>query len=369
VSFSAILLRLRSLWPRRVRTRLAILYAVLFLIAGSALLALTYGLLANRLPHSSSKFISHDQAAAFCRRKTEGSFPSPKEPQSGHVPASLLAKCTQSVVEAARLGSQAQRDQTLNTMLEVALIGLAIATVASGALGWIVSGRVLRPTEQALASRQRFLANASHELRTPLSAMRTALDVTLSKPAATPEQLRSMGTRVSRSVDQASATVDALLTLTSAEASVRQRGPVDLGTASEDALDAAAAEIASRELHVETSLEPAQILGDRVLIERLVGNLVDNAVRHNVLGGAVELRTLAHNGTAELTISNTGPVLDPALIPTLFEPFSRAERVRSTDGVGLGLSIVQAIAISHGATITALANPGGGLEVSVSFPA
>jgi len=141
-----------------------------------------------------------------------------------------------------------------------------------------------------------------------------------------------------------------------------------VGTASEDALDAASAEIASRELHVETSLEPARILGDRVLIERLVGNLVDNAVRHNVAGGALELRTLAHNGTAAMTISNTGPVLDPALIPTLFDPFARAERVHSTDGVGLGLSIVEAIAISHGATVTARPNPDGGLEVSVIFP-
>jgi signal transduction histidine kinase len=91
-------------------------------------------------------------------------------------------------------------------------------------------------------------------------------------------------------------------------------------------------------------------------------------VRHNVVGGWIELRTLQHNGTAQLTISNTGPVLDASLIPTLFDPFSRAERVHSTEGVGLGLSIAQAIASSHGATITVRGNPDGGLEVSVVFP-
>ncbi len=225
--------RLRDLWPRRVRARLAILYAMLFLVAGSALLALTYGLLADRLPRSSIKF-NRERAAALCRRKAESNSPLAKPPGSKSVnaAASLTDKCVGSVAEAARLGSQNQRDLTLNTMLEVALIGLAVSTVASGALGWIVSGRVLRPTEEALASRQRFIANASHEPRTPLSAMRTALDVTLSKPAATSDQLRSMAERVSRSVDQASATVDALLTLTSAEATVKARAPVDLGTAS-----------------------------------------------------------------------------------------------------------------------------------------
>jgi signal transduction histidine kinase len=176
-----------------------------------------------------------------------------------------------------------------------------------------------------------------------------------------------MAERVSRSVDQASATVDALLTLTSAEAA-RPRGPVDLGTASEDALDGAAPEITARDLRVDTSLKPAEVVGDRVLIDRLVGNLVDNAVRHNVVGGSIALRTSHRNGTAELTISNTGPMLEASLIPTLFDPFSRAERVHSTEGVGLGLSIVQAIAASHGATVTARANPEGGLEVSVVFP-
>ncbi|HEY2657999.1 MAG TPA: histidine kinase dimerization/phospho-acceptor domain-containing protein, partial [Solirubrobacteraceae bacterium] len=171
---SAAIGRLRNLWPRRVRARLAILYAVLFLFAGSGLLALSYGLLADRLPRSSVK-LNHDQALALCRRKAEARgkpLASPPPDKSGEASATLLDKCVQSVTEAARFGSQSQRDQTLNTVLEVALIGLAVSTVASGALGWIVSGRVLRPTEEALASRQRFIANASHELRTPLSAMR-----------------------------------------------------------------------------------------------------------------------------------------------------------------------------------------------------
>ena len=144
-------------------------------------------------------------------------------------------------------------------MLEVALIGLAVSTRRSRRARLDrLRARILRPTEAAPASRQRFIANASHELRTPLSAMRTALDVTLSKQPAPPAiSCARWPSECSRSVDQASATVDALLTLTSAEATSSARAPVDLATAAEDALDAAAPEIRSRDLQVESSLEPA----------------------------------------------------------------------------------------------------------------
>jgi signal transduction histidine kinase len=228
---------------------------------------------------------------------------------------------------------------------------------------------VIRPTEAALASRKRFIANAAHELRTPLSAMRTALDVTLTKrPAPTTEQLVATAASVSHRVDQASAIVEALLTLSSAEVSPRARTAVDLAPAAEDALDAASADIARRRLSVDADTQPALTSGDRVLIERLVGNLVDNAVRHNVDGGEIVLQTAQRDGTAELLIGNSGPEIDPELIATLFEPFARGERTGTVDGVGLGLSIAQAIATAHGATITTVARSGGGLEVRVAFP-
>jgi signal transduction histidine kinase len=270
---------------------------------------------------------------------------------------------------AALLVSQHQRDQTLSTMLDVALVGLGAATLLAGALGWVISGRVLKPTEAALTSRRRFIANAAHELRTPLSSMRTELDVTLSKqPAPTQPQLIETTERVSRSVDQASAIIEALLTLSSAEVSPRGRTDVDLAPLAEDALDALDAQIRRKQLEIVADTQPALTSGDRVLLERLVGNLLDNAVRHNIAGGEIQLRTFEHNGTAELIVSNTGPELDAELIPTLFEPFARGERTDAIDGVGLGLSITHAIATAHGATIHADARPGGGLEVRIAFP-
>ncbi len=342
-----------------LRARLTLLYAVLFLVAGSGLLALGYGLLADRLPRPTNqiKSLGAGRLGALCKQKTASSNPV------------LNKECEHRLLNAARIGSQTQRDATLGTMLDVALVGLGVATLFSGALGWVVSGRVIKPTEAAAASRKRFIANAAHELRTPLSAMRTALDVTLSKqPAPTQGQLLTTAESVSRSVDQATTTVEALLTLSSAEVSPRVRTAVDLAPAAEDALDAAAAEIARRRLSVDADTQPALTTGDRVLIERLVGNLVDNAVRHNVDDGEIVLRTFARDGIAQLVVSNSGPELDGELIPTLFEPLARGERTGSIDGVGLGLSIAQAIARSHGATIEAHARAGGGLEVQVEFP-
>jgi hypothetical protein len=121
------------------------------------------------------------------------------------------------------------------------------------------------------------VANAAHELRTPLTAMRTAIEITLSKPARTPDQLEAMAVRVKRSVDRAEATIDALLTLATSELGATAREAIDPATVAEDALDASRAAIAQRDISVETALAPAPARGDRVLIERMIANLVENA--------------------------------------------------------------------------------------------
>jgi signal transduction histidine kinase len=390
----------RRLWPRRVRTRLALLYALLFLLAGSSLLALTYALLASRLPNpppAAKVAPPSSQLLAICK---EGKLGGPQ----------LLRKCSRVFAAGARAGSQSQRDRTLTTLLDVSLVGLGIATFASAGLGWVISGRVLRPVrsitetarraselqlgerlalagpedelkeladtfdamlgrlDAAFASQKRFVANAAHELRTPLTAMHTAIEVTLTKPARSSEQLEAMALRVKRSIQQAEAILEALLTLASTEAGPTASELVDLATAAEDALDAASPVITERRLTIETELDPAPTAGDRVLLERMIANLVDNAVRHNHSDGWIGIRTRNQTGAAVFEIANTGPIVPEEHVPTLFEPFSRAtQRINSQDGIGLGLSIANAIATAHGATITAHGRPDGGLKVVVAI--
>ncbi len=166
--------------------------------------------------------------------------------------------------------------------------------------------------DAAFASQRRFVANASHELRTPLTVMRTAIDVTLAKPSRDPAQLESMALEVRQAVDGAEKLIDALLTLARSD-----RGPtgtefVDLATAAEDAIDATAAHLAAADITVHSELHPAELHGDRVLLERMVANLVQNAARHNVPHGWIRLDTGHRDGQAWLIIANGGRSLPAA---------------------------------------------------------
>ncbi len=391
----------QRLWPRRMRTRLAVFYAVLFLLAGAALLALTYALAAAVLvpsAGSSEKALTSTQLALLGRCKI-----SPATPV-------LDAKCNHLV--AVLGGGSAARGSALAGLRIASVVGLFILAIAAVGLGWLASGRALRPVraiteaarraselqlgqrlalkgpddelrqladtfdvmlerlDAAFTSQKRFVANAAHELRTPLTAMRTAIEVTLSKPARTPDQLEAMALRVQGSIERAEATVEALLTLAVSEAGPAARQPIDLATAAEDALDAARAAIDQSRIKVKTTLGPAATRGDRVLLERMIANLVENAIRYNEPDGWVAIRTTQRADGATFEIDNTGPTVTAEQIPTLFEPFARAtQRLNDSDGVGLGLSIASAIARAHDAAISARPRSGGGLEVSVTIPA
>ena len=225
------------------------------------------------------------------------------------------------------------RQRALDSLLLFSLLGLGVMTVASGGLGWYVSGRVLRPVraitetarrasdqhlgerlaltgaqdelkeladtfddmlerlDQAFAAQRRFVANASHELRTPLTVMRTAIDVALAKPNRTTQQLEDMAARVRRSIDRAENMIEALLVLAISDQGVTSSELLDLSAVAEDALELAAPGITRLGLSVETDLAPAEATGDQQLIERMVWNLVDNAVRHNEPGGWIRIST------------------------------------------------------------------------------
>ncbi|WP_030434050.1 sensor histidine kinase [Actinoplanes subtropicus] len=225
----------------------------------------------------------------------------------------------------------------------------------------------------AFESQKRFVANASHELRTPLAVMRTEIDVTLSDDEADVAEYRRMAKVVRNASERANGLVDALLVLARSEAQSGRRlvrkVPADLATSVYNALSAVKAEAERLKLEVTTDLRPAPVVGDPSLLDRLAGNLIENAIRYNHLLGKLWLRTEMANGQARLVVGNTGYEVEPADVPGLFEPFRRGgwERTGSR-GSGLGLSIVRAVCDAHGGTVSAVAQQGGGLEVTVSLP-
>jgi len=225
----------------------------------------------------------------------------------------------------------------------------------------------------AFESQKRFVANASHELRTPLAVMRTEIDVTLSDDEADVAEYRRMAKVVRNASERANGLVDALLVLARSEAQSGRRlvrkVPADLATSVCNALSAVKAEAERMKLDVTSDLRPAPVVGDPSLLDRLAGNLIENAIRYNHLMGKLWLRTYGEGGQAVLVVGNTGFEVEPVDVPGLFEPFRRGgwERTGSR-GSGLGLSIVRAVCDAHGGTVSAVAQEGGGLEVTVSLP-
>nr|WP_175441521.1 HAMP domain-containing sensor histidine kinase [Micromonospora humi] len=225
----------------------------------------------------------------------------------------------------------------------------------------------------AFEAQKRFVANASHELRTPLAVMRTEIDVTLSDDDADLGEYRRMAGVVREASERANGLVDALLVLASSEAQtgrrLARRAESDLAVGTANALSAVAREVERIGLKVHTSLRPAPVVGDPGLLDRLAGNLVENAVRYNHLHGRMWVRTGTDGQRSWLVVGNTGFEVAPAEVPGLFEPFRRGGQERTgARGSGLGLSIVRAVCDAHGGTVKAVAQPGGGLEVTVTLP-
>ncbi|GGL13930.1 sensor histidine kinase [Mangrovihabitans endophyticus] len=225
----------------------------------------------------------------------------------------------------------------------------------------------------AFESQKRFVANASHELRTPLAVMRTEIDVTLSDDEADVDEYRRMAKVVRSASERANGLVDALLVLARSEAQSGRRlvrkTDADLATGVSTALSAVRGEADRMKLDVTTDLQPAPVVGDPSLLDRLAGNLIENAIRYNHLMGRLWLRTCTVDGHARLIVGNTGYEVEPSDVPGLFEPFRRGGWERTgARGSGLGLSIVRAVCDAHGGTVSAVAQPGGGLEVTVSLP-
>ena len=219
----------------------------------------------------------------------------------------------------------------------------------------------------AVEAQQRFVAYAAHELRGEVALQRALAEVTLANPNADPAALREMGERVVAACERQQRLLEALLTLAGSAGRRLRHEPVDLAATAVEVLRA-------HDHHALTSTtapEPARTTGDLQLVERLVANLVANAVRHNIPGGRFDVATYTVAGRAIFTIANSGPRIPAGELTRLFQPFQRlsAHPRAPADGVGLGLAIVQAIANAHDATLTARSRTGGGLRIDVAFPA
>lgn len=373
---------------RTARMRLTLLYSGLFLLLGTTTIAIIVVLTGQ------SPLIVHISGGPAV---------------SAHaVPRGTPFRVTELVN-----GVAAQRTADFARLFTVSWAVLAVTTVGSAVLGWFAAGRVLRPLrsitdtartisagnlherlaltgpqdefkalgdtlddllarlEGSFEAQRRFVANASHELRTPLTLERTLLQVALADPEASVETLRATGQELLELQTEHERMLEALLTLASSERGLERREPIDLPVVVECALRRAGSAIAEKGLELESWLEgPATITGDHALIERLIANLIDNAVDHNLPHGRIEVRTAPDgDGGAMVSVGSMGPPIPPDQVERLFEPFQRLDRTRANQNGhhGLGLSIVRAIATAHGAELAAQAIPGGGLKVTVSF--
>jgi signal transduction histidine kinase len=370
--------------PRHTaRLRLTVLYGGAFLVCGVAVLAFAYQLYLHTT-HPVFHITSNGQS----------------------VPAAVQRA---RVAIFSQLRVQIAYDK--QRLLIVSAIALAVITVAAATIGWIIAGRVLRPMstitaaarrisasslherlalqgpddelkeladtldnlfarlEASFDAQRRFAANASHELRTPLTRERTLLQVTRADPAATTGTWQAVSRELLASNAEQERLIEALLTLASSEAGTGEREPVDLAAVTSEALAAARPAISRLGLHVRTVIQPANLECDPLLVQQLAANLIDNAVRHNIPDGDIQISTKTSPAGAVMSVTNSGPVIPAAEVNRLFQPFQRlGQRPAHREGHGLGLSIVRAIADAHAATITAQPRPDGGLAIDVTFP-
>jgi signal transduction histidine kinase len=391
-----------------VRGRLALLYGSLFLASGAALLAITYVLVDSAIRRLVKPRIPVKQLVPNGRAAKVGSFP---------LNTSLYESRLKSVARRLEANEKTlvltQRAVDLHSLFLGSVVALGVMTALSVLLGWLVAGRILRPlrtitnaarhiSEESLDQRlalegphdelrdlgevidgllerlqaafeaqRHFVANAAHELRAPLTLERAMLQVTLADPGLTLGGLRAACEDVIDNGRHQEELIEALLTLARSQRGLDHKQPLDLAVIAADMAQASKEKAAAAGLQLDLALRPAPVLGDPLLVTRLLANLLDNALHYNRAGGSVQIVTEHGAGAGRLIVTNSGPVVPEDQIARLFEPFQRIAPTRTGqhEGHGLGLSIVQAIARVHGARLDVKPGEHGGLTVDLRFPA
>ncbi|MBC9711273.1 HAMP domain-containing protein [Streptomyces sp. TRM66268-LWL] len=410
-----------------LRTRLTLVFGLLFLLAGIVLLGTTYGLFQQQLRSGGTKFVSmlgkdireageKEQRTADEGDEGEGKSPSDRRRYAITPEGDVLTGAT---ADRWIKAQQARVDDAATTSL-LAQGGIALLVVGGAAtgFGWLVAGRVLAPLhrvtdtarriaaapaadrglherialngpvdevkeladtfdtmverlDRSFDGQRRFVANASHELRTPLTLGRALVEVAMHRRTAS-EDVKQLGENLLEINSRHERLISGLLLLADSENAITERHPVDLADVAVHVVAQVAGQARAAGVAVRSTTDEAPTAGAALLLERLVHNLVENAVRHNVeQDGWVEVVTgVRPDGRAELRVANSGPAVPPYEIPRLFEPFRRldADRVASAKGAGLGLSIVRSIAGAHEGEVQAEARAEGGLAVTVMLP-
>lgn len=396
-----------------IRVRLTLLFSVAFFLLGLTLVGVTYikldHILAQQLRVSAraADLIPPGQAAPAAL------------PERGRT--ALPAVPTNNVRQVVELQFEYARRETLNDMLVVSLVFIAVFGVAAGGTGWIIAGRFLRPLreitgtarqiagrtlhqrialagpkdeikdladtldamlerlDRAFDSQKQFIANASHELRTPLALNRTLIEVEMLRsgsPMQTPS--RDLGRVLLDINERHERLIEGLLTLATSDQPLARNVRVDLADIVRHVLDERARTAGNGAPAFTAQLDEAVVHGDPVLLERAVQNLLENASRYNIPeGGWVTVSTATSDDRAILKVENTGPVISAQDVPVLLEPFRRlpgtdrlADRAgpEAHRGAGLGLSIVRAVSQAHDGELLVEARQGGGLRVSIILP-
>ncbi|MEU4225004.1 HAMP domain-containing sensor histidine kinase [Nonomuraea sp. NPDC026600] len=376
-----------------LRARLTLVYGTLFFAAGLTLLGVTYLLFNQQLQQKTVSIIVRGQGPGSLERDTAMNWMKQQE--------TLL------------------RGAATTSLLTQGAIALVVVGGAASGVGWVVAGRVLTPlrrvtetarriaaapvAERGLHERialngppdevkeladtfdtmverldhsfdgqRRFVANASHELRTPLTLNRALVELAMHRRTASAD-VKQLGESLLEINARHERLISGLLLLARAEHEIGDRSPVDLADVVSHVVAQAAAEAAESKVTLEEAAGPAPTSGDAMLLERLVHNLVENGIRHNIDDGTGWVRTvsrIAHDGRVEVEVSNTGAPVPPYEIPALFQPFRRLgpDRVVTAKSAGLGLSIVRSIALAHGGDVSARPREGGGLIVTATLP-
>jgi signal transduction histidine kinase len=374
-----------------------VMFSGLFLLAGLALLLINYVVVNETLPDGTG--VVNEAFAGHAREEQVTVIgPNGEVPPTGPPTAFSV---TRTAVETFRVS-------TMRQLLIASGIALVVAAALAALLGWWTARRALRPVHTITAtarrleaesldhridlvgpddelkeladtfdrmldrlaasfdSQKRFVANASHELRTPLAVQRTLVEVAMADPTASPELLR-LGQHLLHTNERSERLIDGLLVLARSDQGLVSRLPVRLDEVADAVLRSATGMATEQGVTVASRLEPRTVVGDHVLLERLVTNLVQNALHYNEPGGTVRVHVGAEPA---IVVINTGPVVPGEAVPGLFEPFRRLDRSRAAgrDGAGLGLSIVRSIVKAHNGVVYAEPNLGGGLRITVHLP-